>query len=146
MHPLPLRYVLLASLLTASACDGELDSESSSADSSFADDELRSWPMAPGTMWGPCDTSTWGEWGCAGSLGVKLACLRPLYEIPLSICVPQTADDRVDNDCGNMWDPGYAHGVELHPSEAYCVGLCDRDAECPQDLFCSTSGMCAWHE
>lgn len=97
----------------------------------------------PGDRWGACDETLYPGWGCVGSLGEGDACLRPVSDQDLSICVPQTWDPSVADDCSNMAAP---FGLETRlQGSAYCVPDCETDEDCGPGLACSpTSHFCAW--
>ena len=103
-----------------------------------------------GAQWGPCDLTGVdqpGWWGCDGEPGIGLACARPVSDIGLNICVPQTADPGVDADCGNITAP-FGLGVSLIGNgSAYCGADCASDADCAGGMACSeASNICAWIE
>lgn len=99
-----------------------------------------------GTLWGPCDLSNVDDadwWGCNGAPGVGLACLRPVSEVGLNICAPQTWDPAIDDDCAGVAAP-FGLGVAVNGS-AYCVSECVDDNDCAGGMGCSpASGFCAW--
>jgi hypothetical protein len=104
-------------------------------------------PIPIGAQWGPCDLTGVdqpGWWGCNGSLGVGLACARPVSDgLDLNICVPQTADPAVPDNCSGLVAP-FGDGVRLQGS-AYCVVDCTTDADCAGGMACSPSShLCAW--
>ena len=141
-----MRHALLltTTLLTLSAC---FDSdESPYTDTSGVHARELETPPA-GTAFGPCvlvGVEDAGWWGCSGAPGVGLACARPVASEPLSICVPQTWDPVVDDDCGNVDDLGFGLGLRVQ-SGAYCVPDCLSDADCAEGMACSpSSGFCAW--
>jgi hypothetical protein len=127
------------------ACEAPEDVTSTSASSEAGDTRQRlSEPLsaAPGERWGPCLTDD--LWGCDGVLGEGLACLRPVSDVGLNICAPQTWDPEVDDDCGNADDAPFGLGVRLKGS-AYCVPDCEIDADCGEGRACSpASHYCAW--
>ncbi len=103
---------------------------------------------AAGQLWGRCahlpeEQGGFGEWGCEGEQGFGLACARPLGDVPLSICVPQTWDPEIDNDCEGLYDPGFGLGV-VPGGSAYCQVACHEDADCGPDKLCSAFGFCGW--
>ena len=100
-----------------------------------------------GAQWGPCDLTDAdqpGWWGCDGEPGFGLACARPVSDgLNLNICVPQTWDPDVANDCSGLTAP-FGNGVRLQGS-AYCVVDCDSDSDCAGGMACApASHMCAW--
>lgn len=150
----PLRSLLLLTLiLLPLACDDVeyLDDDAAYADETGGvdDDELRTLTITKPsraysmmTQWGPCNPND--AWGCNGSLGSGLACLRPVSDYNLNICAPQTWDPNVDDDCENVNEPNFGDGVRLQGS-AYCVPDCDTDADCGVGRKCSPqSHFCAW--
>jgi hypothetical protein len=101
-----------------------------------------------GGRWGACDLTGVdqpGWWGCDGALGVGLACARPVSDDGLNICVPQTADPAIDNDCGNV-DAPFGLGVStIGNGTAYCGVDCVSAADCANGMLCSpASHICAW--
>lgn len=102
---------------------------------------------ATGTLWGPCDLTNVEDpdwWGCTTTGVFDLACARPVSDLDLSICVPEIWDPAVDEDCGNIEDPGHGLGVRPHV-EAYCVLDCLVDDDCAPGMACSPqSHLCAW--
>ena len=140
MRNYALTFTLLLTSLTA--CDapddvGEADDRVTSPDAE---------EPTTGNMWGPCDFGRIDEpnwWGCNGSPGYGLACLRPVSDEKLNICAPQTWDPDVDDDCGDVMAP-FGLGVRLQGS-AYCVPDCVTDADCGPGRACSPqSHFCAW--
>ena len=101
-----------------------------------------------GAKWGPCDESGInldGWWGCDGEPGVGLACARPVSDNGLNICVPQTGDPMVDDDCGNVTAP-FGLGVStIGGGSAYCGVDCVSNMDCANGMACSPSSkICAW--
>jgi hypothetical protein len=144
-----LPYLLAAlAVLTLPACDSE---DADSGGDELETRALRITPpvrrLPPGYRWGACDLDGVDEpgwWGCNGSLGEGDACLRPVSDEGLSICVPQTWDPTVDDDCGNVDTAPFGLGVRLQGS-AYCVPDCETDADCGIGRACSpASHFCAW--
>ena len=132
------------------ACDIDEYSDDVDADTEDSDPRSRFRPPAPadipmGAQWGPCDLSGVNDpdwWGCDGEPGFGLACARPASNLNLNICVPQTWDPAVDDDCGNI-NASFGLGVRLQGS-AYCVVDCQVDADCAGGMACSSSHLCAW--
>jgi hypothetical protein len=101
-----------------------------------------------GAKWGPCDltgVNQPGWWGCDGAPGVGQACARPVSDLNLHICVPQTADPVVDADCGNVTAP-FGIGVStIGNGSAYCGVDCVSNADCAGGMACSpASHICAY--
>jgi len=144
-----LTLTLSLSLVPALGC---FDSDEVIDDGSTAPDDDARHSLSPrplriptGSQWGPCDLTgvdSPGWWGCDGSSGVGLACARPVSDDGLNICVPQTANPGVDDDCGNVVAP-FGLGVRLQGS-AYCVVDCVDDSDCAGGQLCAAAGMCAW--
>lgn len=154
---------LLLALTSVVACDAGLppdDADVLRDDVSTPARQYGAGPITPGAlgevgeMWGPCDLTGVAEpdwWGCNGTPGsvdappLGAACLRPVSDDALSICVPQTADPLVDDDCGTgVFDPGFGLGVRVNGS-AYCVADCLTDDDCAEGQACSpASHFCAW--
>lgn len=145
MHTHKIISVLFSLLILTVACD---DADTSSDDATADRARINPRPQAipVGALWGECDLTGVNEpgwWGCDGSLGEGLACLRPVSDNGLNICVPQTWDATIDDDCGNVSAP-FGLGVRTQGS-AYCVADCMSDADCAGGQACSpSSGFCAW--
>jgi hypothetical protein len=141
-----LLLTLSLSLLPSLACDAEPEDDYLGYTSGTSGTYSPPVRLRPGATWGPCDltdVSEPGWWGCDGSLGVSDACLRPVSNNNLTVCVPQTYDADVDDDCGNVVAP-FGLGVRLQGS-AYCVADCETDADCGPGRACSpASHFCAW--
>lgn len=152
--------LLLSALLAVVACDdatsdepGESTDTGESGDvdgdtevDGFASPELDTHGLRfqTGKRWGRCHAEGWGCDG--GSPGVGYACLRPVSDHGLNICVPQTWDPLISDDCTppEVVGPDFGLGIRLQGS-AYCVPDCETDADCegmgrmcsPQSHFCA---------
>lgn len=142
-----LRTILLLTLTVgAVACDDDLSLDETDTRSDDITRPNSSDEPKMGETWGPCDFGRYDDpnwWGCNGSPGYGLACLMPVSDDGLNICVPQTNDPKYDDDCGNLTAP-FGLGVRLQGS-AYCVPDCMTDDDCGPGRACSpASHFCAW--
>ena len=140
----PRNALLFSVLLFSLGCDPLLEIEDLSPPPPHGD--LGEPLVIPiGALWGPCDLSHVDDpdwWGCDGDLGRGLACARPASDNDLHICVPQTADPDIDDDCIGVEAPT-GKGVRLQGS-AYCVIGCELDDDCAAGMYCAAAGLCAW--